>query len=211
MRVLFVVVLILGAELFAKLPPAVPLLPPRDRGTAVANSKKKIVNPKSSKVALLANVEMGTLLRRDETSSDILGMQLFLGGRASVRFPILIPSLYVKPSLGYFFKRQAEGTVSVVQQVIEGGLTLQYGIFEKNNLQWLLGLSNRFDYSISNIRVYSQSTSGQAFRYRVGPSSGVHFSLSPELKLTTDLEITFSASSPTRMFGGLTTGLAFDL
>jgi len=45
----------------------------------------------------------------------------------------------------------------------------------------------------------------------VGPSSGVHFSLSPELKLTTDLEITFSASSPTRMFGGLTTGLAFDL
>jgi hypothetical protein len=211
MRILFVVVLIFSVDLFAKFPPTVPLLPPRDRGTAVANSKKKMMNLKSPKSTLLANVEMGTLLRRDETSSDLLGMQLFLGGRASVRFLIFIPALYLKPSLGYFFKRQAEGTVSVVQHVIEGGITVQYGVVENANLQWLLGLSNRLDYSISNIRVYSQSASGQAFRYRVGPSSAVHFTLTPELKLTTDLEFTLSVSNPTRVFGGLTTGLAFDL
>ncbi len=208
----FVILHIFSSLALAKLPKTLPLLPPRESGNAVGSMKSRSPwNREIVKTHLTAAVEMGTLMRNDSTSSDILGMQLFIGGRTSLIVPVLIPSLYLKPSLGYFRKKQSEGSVSVLQQVIEGGLNIQYEITNPKDVQWSLGLAGRVDYLISTLNVYSQSNSGNSFRLRAGPSSALQFRISSHLKLTTDLECTFTISRPSRVFGGLTTGLAFDL
>jgi hypothetical protein len=197
---------------FARLPKTVPLLPPRDSGNTVNNVKNKVTAPKElKKDVMTAGVEIGTLMRSDSTSSDVLGMQLFLGGRVSINFPVLIPSFYLTPSIGYFRKNQSEGSVAVVQNVFEGGLKAQYRFVDRSRFNWSLGVANRFDYLFSQIKVYNQSAGGQSFRYRVGPSSGMQFKISNNLKFTTDLECTVPVTTPVRLFGGLTTGLAFDL
>jgi len=196
----------------ARLPKTVPLMPPRETGGGIGALKTKNNNFKEiNSDNLNLGFEIGTLMRNDSTSADILGMQLFFGGRASLEFPILSTSLHLKPSLGYFRKQQSEAAVSVVQHVVEGGLNLLYEMAPWRNIQWAIGAAGRVDYLISTISVYNQSNSGSSFRFRAGPSSEIKFKLANNLKLTTDLEFTFSISRPTRFFGGLTTGLAFDL
>ncbi|MFM8314947.1 MAG: hypothetical protein ACKOA8_11745 [Deltaproteobacteria bacterium] len=211
MRALVLMTLLICTWAQARLPKTVPLLPPRETGNSVGSNKKSVQLSDRQKNNLLASVDLGMLMRSDSTSSDLLGMQLFWGGRLSVRFPIGVPAFYLKPSLGYFFKKQSEGAVSVFQHVIEGGLSAQYGVINQGQFQWLLGVSNRLDLSISTINVYNQSTSGNGFRYRVGPNSGIQISITREIKFTSDFEMTFSVSGPTRVFGGLTSGLAFEL
>lgn len=197
---------------FARLPKTVPLLPPRDSGNSMNTVKTKVTAPKELKKDVTTlGVEIGTLMRSDSTSSDVFGMQFFIGGRVSLSFPVLIPSFYLTPSIGYFRKNQSEGSVSVVQNVFEGGLKAQYRFIDRSRFNWSLGLANRFDYLFSQIKVYNQSGGGQSFRYRVGPSSGLQFKISNNLKFTTDFECTVPVTTPFRLFGGLTTGLAFDL
>lgn len=203
--------LLVSGSLYARLPKAIPLMPPRDRGNAVQNNNRLKISETANQKKLLANIELGTLLRNDGTSSDILGMQMFLGARASLRFSILSPSLFIKPSLGYFFKKQSEGSVSVFQHVIEGGLTAQYAVINHDDFEWLLGVSNRVDLNISTISVYNQSSSGRAFRYRLGPSCGFQFRVTPSVRFTTDFEGSVSMDSSRRVFGSMTTGLAFEL
>jgi hypothetical protein len=199
-------------SVFARLPKTVPLLPPRESGGVANNIKSKTINSREVKKDLMtAGVEIGTLMRSDSTSSDLLGMQLFVGGRVSLNIPVMFSSFYLTPSIGYFRKNQSEGSVAVVQNVFEGGIKAQYRFVDRNNFNWSLGVANRFDYLFSQIKVYNQSSGGQSFRYRVGPSSGLQFKVSNNLKFTTDLEFTVPVTSPMRLFGGLTTGLAFDL
>lgn len=196
----------------ARLPKTVPLMPPRETGGGIGALKTKNNNFKEiHSDNLNLGFEIGTLMRNDSTSADILGMQLFFGGRATVEFPIPSTSLHLKPSLGYFRKQQSEAAVSVVQHVVEGGVNLLYEVAARKNIQWAIGVAGRVDYLISTISLYNQSNSGSSFRFRAGPSSGIKFQLANNLKLTTDLECTFSISRPTRFFGGLATGLAFDL
>lgn len=211
MKIRILVILFLSSNVFAKLPRTVPLMPPRDGGNETQNTKRVKWVEDSSVSSLLGMVEIGTLLRKDSTSSDLLGMQTFLGGRFSLRFPILSSSFYFRPSIGYFFKKQSEGAVSVLQHVVEGGLAAQYAVINRSQFQWTLGMANRLDLNISTISIYNQSTSAKAFRYRMGPSSGFQFAISPHLRFTTDLEATVSVDSSRRVFGAMTTGLAFDL
>lgn len=211
MRILLLVILFLSSNVFAKLPRTVPLMPPKDGGNETQNTRRVRPVEDSSRNSLLGSLEIGTLLRQDSTSSEVFGMQLFLGGRFSVRFPIFSSGLYIKPSVGYFFKKQSEGSVSVFQHVVEGGLAAQYAVVNRSQFQWALGVSNRLDLNISTISVNAISSSAKAFRYRVGPSSGFQFAISPHLKFTTDLEATVSVDTSRRIFGAMTTGLAFDL
>ncbi|MSP19237.1 MAG: hypothetical protein EXR74_06675 [Bdellovibrionales bacterium] len=210
---LIVFMQVLSGLALAQLPKTVPLLPPRDSGSAAGVAFKNQPGLLHSRPQphMMAAVQLGTLMRGDSTSSDVLGMQLFIGGRVSLSIPVLMPSFYLRPSLGYFRKQQSEGVVSVVQQVFEGGLTAQYSVINKKHFQWALGIANRFDYALSSINIYDQSNSGQDFRYRVGPSSVLLIKISNSLNWVSDFEFTFVVSGPTRSFGGLTTGLAFDL
>ncbi len=210
---LIVLMQVLSGLALARLPKTVPLLPPRDSGSGAGAAFKNqggllVSRPQPH---MMAAVQLGTLMRGDSTSSDVLGMQLFIGGRVGLSITVLMPSFYLRPSLGYFRKQQSEGVVSVVQQVFEGGLNAQYSVINKKHFQWAFGISNRFDYAISSINIYDQSNGGQDFRYRVGPSSQLLIKISNSLNWVSDFEFTFVVSGPIRGFGGLTTGLAFDL
>lgn len=196
----------------ARLPKTVPLLPPRESGTANSSLKNRNNHVRlSQQEPVSIGFELGALLRNDATSSDLLGMQLFWGGRASTEISLVKSQLYIKPSIGYFRKQQSEGSVSVVQHVFEGGANVLYQVTQSPFMNWSLGVAGRLDYLISSLKVYNQSESGSSFRFRAGPSSSLKFNVSQGVKFATDVEFTFAVSRPTRFFGGLTSGLVFDL
>lgn len=216
MRVKFFIILffsqLLSSFAIARLPKNVPLLPPREASGAPVSLKNRTYIDKSQKSDPISlGFELGTLLRNDSTSGDLLGMQLFWGGRISAEFALMGSSFHIKPSIGYFRKQQSEGAVSVTQHVVEGGANFLYQVTQFSGVEWSVGAVGRLDYLVSNIRLYDQSEFGSSFRFRAGPSSGLKFKVSKEFKLTTDFELSFAVSRPTRVFGGLTTGLVFEL
>ena len=170
---LIVLMQLLSGLALARLPKTVPLLPPRDSGSGAGAAFKNqggllVSRPQPH---MMAAVQLGTLMRGDSTSSDVLGMQLFIGGRVGLSIPVLMPSFYLRPSIGYFRKQQSEGVVSVVQQVFECGLNAQYSVINKKHFQWAFGIANRFDYAISSINTVNLTTGLKSENSTGGSSS----------------------------------------
>lgn len=195
-----------SALTFSKPPP--PLLPPSEEAPRVSQKKtlSKSVS-RSEKKAL--GFELGTLGIGDKSSSDLLGLQLLFGLRAQSVFP-LSSRIFLKPSLGYFFKSESEGGVSVFQSAVELGLGAQYILFMKKG--WLLhaGISQKMDYVFSKISIAgaSGSTPG-SLRYRAGPSTGARIKVGLSTDLTLDLEGGVVPFENLRPFAGFSSGLIF--
>ena len=192
----------------------VPLMPPRavDADTP-SDSVGTSLNRQSEPKQLIGfGAEFGVLGNGVDSGGDALGMQVFWGGRIFARIP-LTSRIYLKPSLGYFRGSQGAGQTSVTQNVFEGGLGAYYALLRGSRLRWLVGLSQRLDGQLSVINAPGgvSSTSPMAFRYRLGPATGLAMGLSPDVSLVTDFEVTIPTVSPVKPVAVLSAGVIFYL
>lgn len=155
-------------------------------------------------------VEFGIVGRRQSTSGDFLGMQALLGARAFLWLPVY-NTFSIKPSFGYFFKKETQGSVTVNQNHLEGGLGLLITVLQEEDFKWNLGLSNRITRATSTSSVFTNSASGPSEIFlRSGPATGLLIRLGGRLHLAADFEYTWSFERPTRSYMGLTSGLAYE-
>lgn len=174
--------------------------------------------PKPSSVLL--GFELGTQGRQNTTSSDALGLKLLWGGRVSLIFPIA-SHLYLKPSVGFFYRRERTASVAINEHMAEGGLQMQYALSRSGGTSWMVGVANRLEVNFSRTTISAlqaagtgastSETSAPAFRYRIGPSIGFTQRVTNQIGLLLDLEATFSISAPVKPYGGLAGGLIFHL
>lgn len=154
-------------------------------------------------------LELGSLGIANQSSNDLLGLQLLYGLRANAIFP-LSSRFFLKPSLGYFFKSESEGSVSVFQSAIEAGLGAHYALLIKKG--WFLhaGVTQRADYLFSRISIAGASGSTPAsFRYRVGPSAGLRIKVGKSTDLSIDAEGGVIPFDEMRAFASFSSGLIF--
>lgn len=176
-------------SLHAKLPAPAPLPPLHDPVTSAES--KQILQPE--KKILRSELrgwgfELGTIGIKNTSSNDLIGLQLLYGLRTNFIYP-LSPKFFLKPSLGYFFKHEREGEVSVRQNLIEGGLGFHYALLTKKSFLWHVGLSQKVDYLFSRISVKESTVTTPALlRYRAGTSTGVRMKVGSRSDLTFDLE-----------------------
>lgn len=200
---------IVSTSAWARRPP-VPLLPLREGASAGEVTQPRVKHKPSSKEALTVGFELGTLGRQSDSGS-VLGMEVFFGGRATMRL-FVFERFSLRPSLGYFRGAQSTGSLTTTQNLFEAGLNAQYAIINGTRTRWFAGLSQRLDASITNISVYDASENTPiSFRYRVGPATGIATRMTENTDLTFDLEYTLGITKPTRQFGSLTVGFLFKI
>ncbi len=168
----------------------------------------------------LLGFELGTIGRSTTTSPDALGLKLMWGGRAFAVLP-MGRKIYLKPSLGFFYRKESSGKVSISEHSAEGGINLQYAFSQSSGFTWYVGASNRVDVAFSRTSISaleanpastgSSDSSAPLIRYRVGPSLGFTYRLSPEVGLLFDAEVTLTFTKPIKPFGGFVGGAIFRL
>jgi len=202
--------LLAALPLQARLKTAPPLLPGRERASTLPQSGLLEAQKKSSRSELTAlGFELGTIGLKNTSSGDVAGLQLLYGLRANLIYP-LSPRFFLKPSLGYFFKPQSEGEVSITQNLVEAGLGIQYALVIKKDLLWHAGLSQRVDYVFSRISVANTAANTPGlFRYRAGGSTGLRIKIAPKSDLTFDLEAGVTPFDNFRMQTGFSSGIIF--
>lgn len=204
---------------------AVPLMPPKEdsaqegrtfadasakEGRTFASSVKYSYREQGESRTLLG-VEFGAIARKSSSKADLLGMQFLVGGRA-LAIIHLSDRWSVKPSFGYFTRSESVASVKVTQQNFEAGLSAQYQVLSRKGLAWLVGLSQRLDLSQSSITVLSSSgKTPSSLLYRIGPATGLAIDIGDSMKLLTDLEFSFLIATPSRLYSGITAGIAFGL
>jgi len=167
--------------------------------------------PSSTNQDLRLGLEVGTLGRKNNAGSNVLGMQLLWGGRGYAFWPIH-PQFILKPSLGYFFKTEGTSQVGVTQHNIEIGASALYAPWPDHEFQWNVGIAQRIDVLFGKISAFNASnTSAAGFRYRAGAVNTFHFPVSNRFKLGADLEIGMAFSSPIKPYAGLTAGFMFEI
>jgi hypothetical protein len=191
--------------------PFIPLLPPRESASVLETRRTERTVRKTRSAPTQLGFEFGSILRTTGSGSDLLGIQLMMGGRIAMRLRPW-PYIYLRPSLGYFRKSESAGNVTVAQNLFEAGLNAQYGLSSQRDIKVLIGISQRFD---GTFTATSVGETGQGspwlFRYRAGPSAGISFRMNDSTTLTADAEYTFGLTRPLRNFGGASVGLLFDI
>lgn len=191
---------------------------PRSRAPSFTRSYTPERSSRSSSVLL--GLELGTVGRANSTSSDALGLKLLMGGRAFLVLPVG-SRVYLKPSLGLFFRNEGAGKVGIAEHMAEGGLNVQYAFSQDGGTRFLVGLVNRLEVSFSKTSISAltasaapadtSDSSAVLLRYRLGPSIGFTHRLTPTVGLLLDAEVTFSFTNPVKPYGGLVGGLIFRL
>lgn len=192
---------------------------PRDRSLSYTRTSTEEDRVRRSSGTLFG-VEVGTLGRQNTTSSDALGLKLLWGGRAFFILPVA-RRIYLKPSLGFFFRREGVAKIGVSEHMAEGGLNAQYAFSQSGTMTWLVGMVSRLEVSFSKTTISTltasdapstpSGTSGAAIRYRLGPSLGFTQRITPSIGLLLDVEATFSFTNPVKPYGGFVGGLIFRL
>lgn len=189
-----------------------PLMPPRDKASMIAPTQRLQTTKKKTRLERSGLAfEAGVLGIGTSSASDVAGLQLLYGLRASGILP-LGNRFFIKPSLGYFFKPESEGSVSIFQNVIEGGMGAHYSLLLRSGWMWHVGISQRLDYLFSRISIQDSAANTPAsFRYRVGPSTGVRIKLNATTDFTFDLEGGVAPFENLRTQTSFTSGLVFFL
>lgn len=189
----------------------VPLMPPKLGYTSQDSSAMSMSVPAEKPRQVIGlGAELGLVGRRTSSAADLLGLQMFWGGRVFARIPVL-PSFYLKPSLGFFRNSDGAGSSSVTQNVLEGGLTAYYSILSASRLRWFGGVVQRVEHLTSTISAMGTSDNASDWRYRLGPGTGIAFGIGPDVSLTADAEATFAFTSPVRPYAGFTAGFVYYL
>ena len=205
-------VILSGEALFAR-QPAVPLLPPQGPMFPLASLPVTVRQRTNvtQETRTSFGFEFGALGRRQATESELMGMQLFVGGRIALRI-MLGSRISLRPSLGYFRKSQNIGSINVAQNDFEGGLGMHYEVLSGSKARWIVGLSQRLDAASSSVSVYDSSqSSGADIHYRLGPATGIVMKIASQVNFTCDLEYTFTISKSARSFSSFTGGFQFNL
>lgn len=194
----------------------IPIMPPRM--ISYTPSTKSRVRRSRQRSSFLAGFEVGTLGQRNSTTADVLGLKLLLGGRLFAVFPVS-RDLYLKPTIGFFFKNQDIGKPSVTQFLAEAGLNIQYRLSKSSGFTWLLGVAQKAQADFSRISVgpisgatttsSASETSPLLFRYRIGPTLGFTYQINRDLGLLADFEVSFTFTQPIHSYVGLVSGLIF--
>ena len=189
-----------------------PLMPPRDKASMVTPVPRIQTTQKKTRLERSGLAfEAGVLGIRSQSAGDLAGLQLLYGLRASGILP-LGNRFFIKPSLGYFFKPESEGSVSIFQNVIEGGIGAHYSLLLRSGWMWHIGISQRLDYLFTRISVQDSAANTPAsFRYRVGPSTGARIKLNASTDFTLDLEGGVTPFENLRTQTSITSGLVFFL
>lgn len=210
MRFLILSILLFSGVLQAKNRLIAPLMPPRERASVTAPK----VSP-SSKATLLRSerqalgFEAGSIGIRNQTAGDAAGFQFLFGLRANYLYP-LSSRIFLKPQLGYFFRPESAGEVSLTQNLINIGLGAQYSLIFRPGFLLHIGISQHLDYLFSRISVYgSSSNTPSSFRYRVGPSTGFRTKIGSQCDFTLDLEGGVIPTDSFRAQLGFSSGLIF--
>jgi len=136
-------------------------------------------------------------------------MQVLLGGRAYMLLP-LNSNWALKPSLGYFRTGQSLAGVSVTEQDIEPGVTLEYTMARSHRMQWWVGGVDRVEVLLSTITVLNSSGTGiPAIRDRLGPATGAAFRIMKDIDFTVDTEVAASLTLPVRFYPAATAGILY--
>lgn len=217
-RLLFILLVAnLGGNAWARRAP-VPLMPiGYDRSSASAPATVPAQTFRTTdryayeRPASQMGIELGIVGRKQSTDADVLGVQALLGARAFLWLPVY-RTFTLKPSVGYFYKKENVGSVSVSQSHIEGGIGALITVLQEESLKWHLGVSNRITRFTSTSSIFgSASTSPASWFIRSGPTTGMLVRLGGRIHLAADFEYTWSFERPTRSYMGLTSGLSFEL
>lgn len=192
----------------------------RPRSRAPSYSRVATQPQRNRAGSLLMGFEMGAQGRANSTSSDALGLKLLLGGRAFLVFPVA-SRVFLKPSIGFFYRHEGAAKVGISEHMAEAGLNAQYAFSQSGGMNWMIGLANRLEVSFSKTSISTltasatptstSDSSAALLRYRMGPSLGMTHRLTPTIGLVIDAEMTFSFTNPVKPYGGLAGGLIFKL
>jgi len=156
-------------------------------------------------------LELGTLGRPTNANADLVGLQMLFGGRFFMRLP-LARNFYLRPALGYFRKGEGNGGTGVVQHSIDAGGTVQWVPWPEWRLRPIFGICPRVEALFSQISAFDSSgTSTGAYRFRLGPSAGLAYSIDRTLNLIADLEVSFPFTQPVRPYAGMTVGFIYRI
>lgn len=209
---IFLFFLVWGAIGLSQPKISAPLMPPRNGASTPPSPSALQTQTKPLRSERSAwGFEAGVLGVKNQTASDLLGLQVMYGLRTHYLYP-LSNRFFLKPSLGYFIKPESEGEISLTQHLIEGGLGLHYAFARTHNSLWHFGLIQRLDYLFSRISVKeSVATTPATFRYRTGAGVGVRVKLNGNSDLSFDCEAGIAPFEKTRLQSSFTTGLIFFL
>lgn len=199
---------LMPTALIAEPMPAVAAAPPTRRPQLITNGELQTSQPTYGRQVFGLGAELGIAGRATDASGSVGSTQLFLGGRIVGRLPIA-RDLYLKPSVGFFYKNEGSSSVGLNQYVLETGLVAQWAFAKSARSRWLLGLANRVDFMWNQVAAFGTSgSSPMVMRYRVGPAVGGLFGIAPDLSLSIDTEVTFSFG-PVRPAASLTAGFVY--
>lgn len=195
---------------------SVPLIPEQSAAVAATPSPyttlPRIVSPEEeSGEKWRFGFGLGALGRSQQTNTSALGVDVFLGARASVWIPIGSQFKLV-PSLGGFFRTEGNGAVSVSEYRVEAGLNLLYTLVAQDGWSFAIGGAQRVDMQISRISAWNAAAnSNPVFLYRVGPSVYADVKLGSSLYLYGEAETTFSVLNPVRVYPAVFMGLQIPI
>ncbi len=226
LALLFVVPSFARAPRYARAGQPLPLMPSRGvsapeskvaayrAASLVPDSTLSSPTPKEKKSKLSAlgiGFEIGTMGRANKTQSDLAGLQLFIGGRFFSRFA-LTEDIFVVPSLGYFQKRESNGSAGVTQHILEAGVGGYYAAWTGHKARLMVGGVARAEYGISQISALnSDSASASEFRFRAGPALNLAVGISPDFSFVTDIEAGIALGSTVGVQPGIAAGLIYYL
>lgn len=180
-----------------------PELMPAPAGSALYDE----TDSSTTRNSIGVGVELGSVARKSNIS-DLAGMEVMVGGRVFMRLSIL-RKVFVEPALGFFFRPQGATPDGLNDYTFEAGARLYYTPLSPRRLQWYIGTAQRVEAVYSTIVPYpgDPTLTNLAFRFRLGPATGLAYALSRDMSLVTDLEATAEFTNPIQPYFGWTVGL----
>lgn len=190
----------------------VPLMPARDSSSVYSQSlysEEMSSESAAPRKSINVGFEFGTVGKATQGSDKFLGMQYLVGGRVFTSLPLGASRWILRPSFGYFQRKESEGLVSVTEKNFEFGLAPLYQLNQSGRIRVLAGLLNRLDMVNAAIEVDNVSDSGPfQFRYRVGPGLGIEGRLGQSVVLHLNSEFTVTMASSLKTNVGASLGLS---
>ncbi len=144
------------------------------------------------------------------TSPDVLGLQIFTGGRVTSFIPVWDDRLMLRPGFGYFMRSETSTYGSAWENRVEINGNIQYALLRWSGFHFLVGAEQTVPITFTRTKTGSLTTwSSLNPAYQVGPSATILWDLGAGISLIVDSEVTFEFESPVEPAYGLLGGFSF--
>jgi len=174
-------------------------------GTALEHHENKNEIPWSM------GADLGTMGQAVNSSSDLLGLQLFYGGRCFFEIPFSEIILF-SPGIGFYGRTQGTRAAGVNQFIVDLSAGLHYALTMTDDWKLLTGIDQGVEGLFSQLMVYQSAEFTPAiYRYRIGPSLGLAYQMDDDFRIQSFIRAGKTFGESNRTFYGLSVGIGYSM